>query len=399
MSIWDVPIGRRGCAALGARLLNSRSNLLALELIRVEMEDDVVIIFANGLSNNSSLKELTLGRSEITELGWQAIFAALQRSSCRLEKLDVNGNNINDDLSHSLSGALLRHNATIKALHLGNHMQEDDVRNANWSALFRPLQDNTSALEKLNLNSDSITNEGVDALTNVLVNNSRLRELEIRYNKNVTAMRWVASSSVLRNPSSALEKLDLRANSINDHVMVSFADAMANSSKLIECIFHRDICHVTSIGFAAFTHILCNISSILTTYRTNHTLDKLCYWEEFPEDVTFLLKLNQECTESQAARLKIIMVHFSGCEINMQPFMDMDLCVHGCSSAKSDSSARAFDMSQREYLRLGALLQNLTNNWVVHVIGVRDNVVPRVFVLLDLRLDFFLDINRQVLLQ
>ncbi len=61
MSIWDVPIGRRGCAALGARLLNSRSNLLALELIRVEMEDDGVIIFANGLSNNSSLKELTLG--------------------------------------------------------------------------------------------------------------------------------------------------------------------------------------------------------------------------------------------------------------------------------------------------------------------------------------------------
>ena len=133
------------------------------------MEDDGAIILANGLSDNSSLKELALGRSEITELGW-AIFAALQRSSCRLEKLDVNGNSMNDDLSHSMSCALLRHNATIKTLHLGNHMHEDDTRNANWSALFRPLQDNTSALEKLTLNSDSITNEGVDALTNVRYN-------------------------------------------------------------------------------------------------------------------------------------------------------------------------------------------------------------------------------------
>ena len=150
-------------------------------------------------------------------------------------------------------------------------------------------------------------------------------------------------SSVLRNPSSALEKLDLRANSVNDHVMVSFADAMANNSKLTECIFHRDICHVTSIGYVAFTHILCNNSSILSTYRSNHTLGKLCYREEFPEDVTFLLKFNQECTESQAARLKIIMAHFSGCKINMQPFMDMDLCVRPHAIAWMGKGGNLYD--------------------------------------------------------
>jgi hypothetical protein len=140
-----------------------------------------------------------------------------------------------------------------------------------------------------------------------------------------------------------LEKLDLRANSVNDHVMVSFADAMANNSKLTECIFHRDICHVTSIGYVAFTHILCNNSSILSTYHSNHTLGKLCYREEFPEDVTFLLKFNQECTESQAARLKIIMAHFSGCKINMQPFMDMDLCVRPHAIAWMGKGGNLYD--------------------------------------------------------
>ncbi len=80
--------------------------------------------------------------------------------------------------------------------------------------------------------SDSITNEGVAALTNVLVNNSRLRELDLKYNKNGTDMRWVAILSVVRNPNLALEILDLRDNSINGHVMVSFADTIANNSNL-----------------------------------------------------------------------------------------------------------------------------------------------------------------------
>jgi hypothetical protein len=42
----------------------------------------------------------------------------------------------------------------------------------------------------------------------------------------------VALLSVVRNPNLALEILDLRANSINGHVMVSFADTIANNSNL-----------------------------------------------------------------------------------------------------------------------------------------------------------------------
>eukprot|EP00579_Thalassiosira_antarctica_P003203 CAMPEP_0201905442 /NCGR_PEP_ID=MMETSP0902-20130614/56515_1 /ASSEMBLY_ACC=CAM_ASM_000551 /TAXON_ID=420261 /ORGANISM="Thalassiosira antarctica, Strain CCMP982" /LENGTH=170 /DNA_ID=CAMNT_0048439555 /DNA_START=37 /DNA_END=553 /DNA_ORIENTATION=+ len=66
----------------------------------------------------------------------------------------------------------------------------------------------------------------------------------------------------------------------------------------------------------------------MDTFRSNHTLQKLCeeyYRDRLPEDLTSLLRLNRENGKSQSARLKIIKTHFSGDNINLQPFADMKL--------------------------------------------------------------------------
>ena len=47
--------------------------------------------------------------------------------------------------------------------------------------------------------------------------------------------------------------------------------------------------------------------------------------EPLPEGVNSLLRLNRENSMSQAARLKIIKNHFSGDNIDMQPFLGMKL--------------------------------------------------------------------------
>jgi len=78
---------------------------------------------------------------------------------------------------------------------------------------------------------------------------------------------------------------------------------------------------VTSDGYGAMTYMLCNTSSILNTFNSNHTLEKICgeYKERsLPNDLSSLLRLNRENSVSEAARLKIIKTHFSGSEINMQ---------------------------------------------------------------------------------
>jgi hypothetical protein len=82
----------------------------------------------------------------------------------------------------------------------------------------------------------------------------------------------------------------------------------------------------------------------MDTYLSNHTLETIDddYYgfghddddddndnDEviLPEDLVSLLEINRENNASQASRLKIIQTHFSGSEINMQPFIDLDLSV------------------------------------------------------------------------
>ena len=69
-------------------------------------------------------------------------------------------------------------------------------------------------LEKLNLSGNGINDEVSAALSIALTNNSRLRELDLSRNLYVTATGWVGFSVVLRNPNTALEKMDLSDNQI-----------------------------------------------------------------------------------------------------------------------------------------------------------------------------------------
>ena len=141
-------------------------------------------------------------------------------------------------------------------------------------------------------------------------------------------------SNVLRNPNSALEMLDLGMHPMDDQTIISFsfADALSNNSRLKHLLMNlwRFNTFVTSIGYGALVHLLCNKSSIMDTFLSNHILEEICYGDiedSIPEDLVSLLKLNSKNTAYQAARLKIIQTHFSGSEINMQLFMDLDLSV------------------------------------------------------------------------
>jgi hypothetical protein len=172
---------------------------------------------------------------------------------------------------------------------------------------------------------------------------------------------------MLRNPTSALELLSSGSNSINDEVLYSFADALINNKKLKGLDPNSVVYYskVTSNGYEAMTYMLCNTSSILNTFNSNHTLEKICgeYKERsLPNDLSSLLRLNRESSVSQAARLKIIKSHFSGYEINMQPFMEMNLNVRPHAIA----SWMAKDMQLYELLRaMPSLLEQFEDDVMV----------------------------------
>jgi len=153
-----------------------------------------------------------------------------------------------------------------------------------------------------------MTNEEIDVLTDALATNSSRECLEIF--RRITTEGWVILSAILRNPNSKLEDLTLKGDEVfNDTVINSFADALTSNHKLRELEF---MCS-NRFGCAALTHTLCNKSSIISTFNSNHTLERICGGMVFvPEELTSLLRINRENSVSQAARLKIIKTHFSG---------------------------------------------------------------------------------------
>jgi Ran GTPase-activating protein (RanGAP) involved in mRNA processing and transport len=305
------------------------------------------------------LELLDISQNSIGDIGINAIVEAIENNSC-LRELYLTNNSIGGEGVNALTTVLRHPNSALKTLHIANNSIGDNGVIALSTILRLP----NSTLQKFEIGRNSIGDIGINALTDALLNNSMLKFLSISGNPDVTPAGWVNFSTVLRNPTSALEVLKVWSNSINDEVLYSFAGALASNKKLIgldpTSVAYRK---VTSDGFAAFTNVLCDTSSILNTFNSNHTLEIICEksgeYDEFDKsignEVLSLLKINRDRSVSEASRIKIINTHFSGSEINMQPFMEMNLSVRPYAIAWM-----ATDMHMYELLRaMPSLLEQI----------------------------------------
>jgi len=137
-----------------------------------------------------------------------------------------------------------------------------------------------------------------------------------------TSVGWQNFTNLLLNPNSALKELVLTGNTINDDIISAFALALTNNTKLKKLMFNGYTSRVTSVGYAAISRLLCDTSSILNTYNSNHTLTYAHLWHKVIDP---LLEINHNNSIRQAARIKILNSHFSGSDINTQVFTDMKL--------------------------------------------------------------------------
>jgi hypothetical protein len=388
-----VQIGMDGYNRLANLLQNPRFNLSTLSLNnQFDIDDNTANIISSGLNGNNTLIELDLSylisddSQQFTAFGWNAIFGRLNTANCRIQKLDLHYNYICDSSTPSLMSALrnnttlkelninaFRNNSTIapaiiqllaspqcllESLHLGDLSDEggtdlddavlESLTNAltnnshlrelilGWNTItsvgYRPLihlpQRPSCRLESLTLRG--LTDETVESIAVVLSTNTRLKELELSYNSQVSSTAWQNLVTSLRHSNSTLERLGLCYNPIDIHLMLSLTDLLANNRTLTELSIGGMTGSDPSCGNpVAFTCILYNTSNILNTYNSNHTVEKLCdehlYW--FSKELTSILRINKENDMNQAARIKIIKAHFSGPVIDTQVFTDMKLNV------------------------------------------------------------------------
>jgi Ran GTPase-activating protein (RanGAP) involved in mRNA processing and transport len=276
------------------------------------------------------LEMLDISQNSIGDIGINAIVDAIENNSC-LRELNLTNNSISGERVSVLTTVLRHQNFALKKLYINNN----SIGDIGVIALSTVLRHPNSTLESLDISKNSIGEMGVNALTNALENNCMLNEISIIGSRDVTPAGLVNFSTVLWNPTSALQMLRVWSDSINDEVLLSFAGALINNIKLKELNIGVGVHANTSAGYDAFTNVLCDTSSILNTFNSNHTLEFICHEYEsivipyftLPNDLSSLLKINRECSVSEAACIHIIKMHFSGSEINMQPFMEMNLSV------------------------------------------------------------------------
>jgi hypothetical protein len=392
LSLNGVQIGMEGFNILAAMLLSPSCCLSTLSLRnQFNLDDELANILSSGLNGNGTLTELDLSGSlgctrltRLTAIGWQAIFGLLNSATCMINTLNLGSNHISDTALPSIMSAL-SNNATIKVLNL-NSMENS---NAFLQAMIQFLQSPSCMLESINLTANNFDNEKIESLTNALVNNCRLKKLNLLSNESVTPAGWHTLFQLLQRPSCELESLNIGANNLTDETIESLASAISNGSNLrhLDLSYNTNVSSATwqvlvhalrihapalemlgmcavdnglvdsftdlladnhklkklrifdmntgrqvcNIYMAVFTRILNDTSSILSTYNSNHIVEELCSEDQcyrLPTHLRYLLRINKENSPSQAARIKIIKAHFSGSNINTQVFNHMELNVH-----------------------------------------------------------------------
>ena len=233
--------GASGCA-LGNLLRKSPSKLEELDLGRNKIDDEGATALANGLaaSRTSALKKLYLQENpNITTTGWKALFTSLSSHASSLEALDASNNNIRCEAFNIRGSGGGTRNTKLKDLNLG-YWYDDFISSAEWGPHFNRFLTNMSSLKNLNLSHEShIT----------------------------TAVGWRALFNTLQTHNYALEHLNLGGSNIDDDVVNTMVDALANMSSLKSLGLCSNT-QITTLGWRAIASLNSSLEELFLIMET-----------------------------------------------------------------------------------------------------------------------------------
>jgi len=254
-----------------------QTSLVCLDLNQNNIvDDDLAALAAIG-----TLKSLFLSRNEsITPAGWSSFFSSLQTRGTQLVRLDINTNRVGNVGLVAL-GSLLNSMSTLKTLMMGGMDDHPDtITSQGWEFFFTTLQGSNLNLVDLDLSVNSIGDDGIQLLVPLVSRMTSLKCLDLSETSWLTPTGWQALAGFLQSPNFALEELYLGENNINDDTVITFTSALVNNKTLKGlylwgCLEDDENESITERGWAAISTLVCNKSSIVDTYNSNHILHDL----------------------------------------------------------------------------------------------------------------------------
>lgn len=303
----------------------------------------------------------------VTPTGWHSFFNILQTNGTQLKELEISTNRICAVGIQAL-GSLLNNMSSLKILYMYNMLNgsasasdffsiSKRVTPQCWVSFFNSLQDSNLNIAKLDFGSSNIDDRGLQLLIPLVSRISSLKFLGLSKSR-FTSAGLQALIGFLQRPNFTLEELFLHGNYLNNDLVVVFASALEHNKtlKVFSVNDPRDpsffgdgddedvdeeqyddegFFNITERGWAAVSTLLCNKTSIMGTFNSNHTLHDVCYDQEtgsyrsgLPDDLKSYLVLNENQDKTEVARQKILQTHFStedDTTTNIQEFLDMEL--------------------------------------------------------------------------
>jgi len=268
----------------------NNNRLYRLEFnFEVGLECAQSIAFVLGESRCQSLKHISIEGSNLSDEGFSVIATAL-RTYPQLSDLYLENNNI------GLMGCIA----------LGDTMR-------GWE---------TSNLKTLDLDNNGIDDQGLQALAAGMAD-SALTSLRLSGNL-ITGVGLRSFSTYFQSESCCLNTLFLYRVNFGDEGAVALADGLMGN-KSLKCLdFFPHQSGITNAGWAAFSKLVCDPSSINSTYLSNHNIERIGEHGMLgtPIYIRRYLDLNERLGWRRAAIHKILKSHS---DLDMEPFFQWKL--------------------------------------------------------------------------
>jgi len=218
-----------GCIFI-CKALQKISTIRKLSLNEINIDEEAADDLATVLSQNKQIKELDFSNNNLQNTGCAVIFKALRKVTT-LTKILFSCNNITEEAAYELAAVLSCSNM-LQALNLdGNFLHVTGTKK-----IFQGLQ-HTSSLVKLSIQDNLCTGGAAHDIADVIYHNAALQELDLQGN-NLQTEGAIVIAKALQNIST-LVKLNIDNNEISDEAVV-YIKAILSCNTLLEVFYFHE---------------------------------------------------------------------------------------------------------------------------------------------------------------
>eukprot|EP00984_Skeletonema_dohrnii_P011983 scaffold4822_cov93-Skeletonema_dohrnii-CCMP3373.AAC.1 len=226
----------------------------------------------------------------------------------------MEGGNLSDEGFAGIATAL-RTYPQLESLYL----EGNDIGLMGCIALADMLRGwGASNLKTLDLDRNGIDDQGLQALAAGMTS-TKLEALYLSDNL-ITAVGLRSLSDYFQSERCCLNNLNLYGINFGDEGAMALADGLMGNKSLTSLYFDPDESGITDVGWDAFSKLLCDPSSIESTYLSNHIIGTIGdNQDSSPLDIREYLELNEH---PHPAIYKILESHS---DIDIEPFFQWKL--------------------------------------------------------------------------